>query len=269
VIPVDQTSGSVPQSTRVDDQRSSKTPVGEPQTVTKKASVSDPGGAGIADQQPSQDALVGVDVDQPYTSRDDGSGLTTDMTQNQNSPDRCNSNPRVPSDSTRDTPNASRPQCNRKRPARYCNLIRIGNLDTALPVDDACISMGADSIHHTYPGSCKAREYTVRSGEVRDHFFCEGIPVSLPLGEAFQGTDTDLSVVSVFATSTMTQQAQRHHSPGEADVEELPSCRVQQPPSTPSISRRWRSLHQHGDQMQVKSAGRRGTCAVVQYVSTR
>ena len=178
--------------------------------MTKKARVSDSGSAGaaIVDQQPLQDASVGANVDQRSTSKDDRSGLTADTTQNQNSPDGCNSNPKVPSDSTRDAPNASRPKRNRKRPARYCNLIRTGNLGTDLPVDDTCMSMfltqvGVDSIHHTYPSSCKVRENTARTEEVGDHFFHEGVTVSLPQGEARRENDTDLSVVSVFATSMM------------------------------------------------------------------
>jgi len=171
--------------------------------VTKKSRVNDSGSTGkaIANQQPLQDASVGNDVDQSSTSRDQGSGLNTGMAQNQNSPDCCNSNPNVPRDSTRDTPNSSRPKRNRKRPAHYCNRITTDNLAIDLSVDDTCTSMGADSIHHTYPGSCKAREHTVRSGEVRDHFFYEGAPVSLPLGEGQRENDTDLSVVSVFANS--------------------------------------------------------------------
>jgi len=114
------------------------------------------------------------------------------MTQNQNSPDRCNSNPQVPSDSTRDAPNASRPKRNRKRPACYCNLIRIGNLGTDLPVDDTCMSMfltqigGVNAINthlgKAYPSSCRVRENTARTGEVGDHFFHEGVFVSLPQG---------------------------------------------------------------------------------------
>ena len=91
--------------------------------------------------------------------------------------------------------------CIRDSPARYCNRITIDNLAVDLSVDDACTSMGTDSIHHTYPGSCKVRENTVRSGKVRDHFFHEGFPVSLPLGENRREHDTDLSVVPVFANS--------------------------------------------------------------------
>ena len=50
VSQADQTSGLVPQSTRVDDQRSSKTPVGDHQTVTKKARVSESGKGNITQQ---------------------------------------------------------------------------------------------------------------------------------------------------------------------------------------------------------------------------